>query len=251
MAPFIDKPFLSLLCGNKYKVPRKVKKYDINMRQLYDELNALKPRYMKVSNHMQVYEIFRSFFRKNYPQIAFGRDFQQIWIGMKESNFCAEYDFYDKQIKAYYVANVTAIDSEYQPTEIKFKRLRFDLVKILCHEMVHVFQHIRVKMTDRWEQDSVTIDGIPDYDRDEIEYLSEKIELEAFAHCAAVEHIFSNGSSATRLRYIRARSVARTAKAKGHNDFKAMRKMRKIDKRFEEFFKYEKKWLKLYSRSYK
>lgn len=199
---FLDKPFLSAILPNN-DIHSSLRGYNINMHKLYDDLILLRKNYMKCKTHMQVYESFRWFFRKNYPHIHVGRLFSQKQMLSSESCFNGVYDFTDRTIKIIYMVNPEKAHKSYEASERKFDYLRFEFVKILCHELVHVAQHIKNDLKSCPISDSINTEWITDkYDREEIEYLSDSMEIEALSHDAVIEFLGNqNGSSFTLMRY--------------------------------------------------
>ena len=190
---FLDCDFAKLLT-KKSKL-----RYDINVAELYDKLDELKNSIFACTNHKTIHRRIYTFFRKYYPNVMFW--FRTVEPGYRMApSICGEYCSFTNDIKLVYVVDRNCSTDYVQMTPRSWNKLKFNICEVLSHELVHYSQHM---LSGNGFYKSKIHDFSEFINKqsflDECNYLSEDIELEAFAHTAVVE----------RLRYKNARTYYR------------------------------------------
>lgn len=164
-------------------------KYSVNPYLLYEQLYHLKHKAEKITTHKELHRLFYNFFKYNYPKIKFR--YRTTNTGYRKSVFVGgEYCLFNKEVSIVYMVDKEFKDKGITFNSTKWNNLIFSICEVLCHELIHYTQHVKAgdKIFSSKRHDFSDYIFKQDF-LDECEYLSEDIELEAFAHTAVIERL--------------------------------------------------------------
>lgn len=177
---FLDCNFTKLLSDKKSI-------YNINLKDLYSELDIIKGKILTATSHKKVFYYLKNFFNKNYPNLKFS--YKSSDSGYRYKVFIAgSYCPLDYEIVITYLVDKLYANKPIKMNVRKWNKLKFDLCEVISHELVHYCQHINSNndffKSERHDFDSYIKN--PDV-LHECNYITEEIELEAFAHTVVIE----------------------------------------------------------------